>query len=455
VKRAIPLLITALLSGCQLNFSSAGTWTVESAPPAPISTSAVVTLADGRVALIGGFVQQTGQPTAQVLIFDAARNGWGTGAPMPEPVGFGAVVAPLHDGTVLVAGGAGAKGLIGDTWLYDPARNSWRRAGNLRVPRDQPSFAVLSDGRVLVAGGSVPLAQPVQLSNGQSITEGPVAGAEIFDPTTRAWSPAGRLSAARTFISLVALPNGAALAAGGCEGLGFAGPVQVGTGAASKAAELFDPQSLSWSSTVPMPAARCGASAVPLQDGRAFIAGGDQGSGRSAVTFDPVRHSWTFAGTVAGVVAGPPPIVLANGKVLLPNFELGPQQGRVGTAFVGGQLFDPASGDWNFATTTSVLVSSLFLNEGGSPEAVALPNGEAIVLLQTVALAFHPNESPPAAQILDSTGLTILLLALAALLALLLLLWYVRGVRQLPRSSAGVPAPQAREVVGAPDGADQ
>jgi hypothetical protein len=115
--------------------------------------------------------------------------------------------------------------------------------------------------------------------------------------------------------------------------------------------------------------------------------------------------------------------------VLLANFEIGPQQGRVGTALVGGQLLDPASGDWNFATTTSVLVSSLFLNEGGSPEGVALPNGEAIVLLQTVALAFHPNESPPAAQILDSTGLTLLLLTAAGLLALLLLIGYLLGFR--------------------------
>jgi hypothetical protein len=242
------------------------------------------------------------------------------------------------------------------------------------------------------------------------------------------------LSAARTFISLVALPHGMALAAGGCEGLGFAGAFQVGTGSASRTAELFDPQSLSWSSTMPMPAARCGASAVQLQDGRAFIVGGDQGSGSTAVMFDPRGDSWTFAGTVAGVVAVPPPIVLADGRVLLANFEIGPQHGRVGSAFVGGQVFDPASGDWNFATTTSVLVSSLFLNEGGSPETVALPNGEAIILLQTVALAFHPNLTPPAGQLLDSTGLTVLLLALAALLAFLLLLGYVRGVR--PRGAS-------------------
>jgi hypothetical protein len=121
--------------------------------------------------------------------------------------------------------------------------------------------------------------------------------------------------------------------------------------------------------------------------------------------------------------------VLADGRVLLPNLEIGSQQGRVGIAYVGGQVFDPSSGNWDFATTASVSVASLFLQEGGSPEVVPLPNGDAVVLLQTVALAFHPALSPPAGQVLDSTGLTIVLLGAAALMGLLLLLGYVRGLR--------------------------
>jgi hypothetical protein len=235
-------------------------------------------------------------------------------------------------------------------------------------------------------------------------------------------------------MSLVALPAGAALASGGCAGLGFAGAFQVGTGEASRDAEVFDPNRLGWAATTPMPEARCGASGVGLRDGRALVVGGDQAPASTAVIFDPESRRWTPAGTIAGTVVGPPPLLLAGGRVLLPNVEIGPQQGRVGTAFIGGQVFDPASGDWNFTTTTSVSVSSLFLQEGGSPEAVALPNGEAIVLLQTVALAFHPDASPPAGQVLDSLGLTLLLLALAAFLVLLLAIGYVRGVKPTSNS---------------------
>jgi hypothetical protein len=115
---------------------------------------------------------------------------------------------------------------------------------------------------------------------------------------------------------------------------------------------------------------------------------------------------------------------------MFPNEQAGPSQGRQGTAFVGGQIFDPASGDWNFVTTTSVPVSSLF--QGGPAIGVALPNGDAIVLLQTVALAFHPAIPPPAGQVLDSTGLSLVLLALCGVLGLILAVGYVRGRR--PRS---------------------
>jgi hypothetical protein len=427
VKRVVLLLLVlGLLCGCRLNFASVGTWSAEAPPPMLISATSAVPLADGRVALLGGFVQQTGQATSQVLIFDPSLNKWETGAPMPEPVGYGAVVTRLRDGAVLVAGGAGANGLVGDSWLYDPSRNSWSRAGSLNTPRDLPNFAVLTDGRVLVAGGAIPLAQPIQLSNGETINEKAVAGAELFDPATKTWSPAGQLNAASTYLTLVALPHGGALAAGGCAGYGYSGPIQAGTGAASSTAEVFDPQTLRWKLTTPMPEPRCDASGVPLSDGRALIVGGVQGSTSTAVIFDPGGRRWTATGVVAS--GGTSPILLANGRVMLPNVQLGPRQGNVLTVLVGGQIFDPASGDWSYVTTTSVPVSSFYLQEGGTSLSFALSSGDAIVLLQTVALAFHPNARPPAGQILDSTGLTLSLLAVAGLLALVLLLVYVRGV---------------------------
>jgi hypothetical protein len=119
------------------------------------------------------------------------------------------------------------------------------------------------------------------------------------------------------------------------------------------------------------------------------------------------------------------PVVLADGRVLVPGYQTGPQRGRVGTEFVGGQIFDPATGSWTFTTTTSVPVSAFLLVQGLNPVAVALPNGDAFVLLETVAVTFYPNVAPPASQVLESTSVTVLLLGVAAALGLLLLAGYL------------------------------
>ena len=60
---------------------------------------------------------------------------------------------------------------------------------------------------------------------------------------------------------------------------------------------------------------------------------------------------------------------------------------------------------------------------------MALPDGSALVFLQTVALSFHPQVAPPATQLLDSTGLTTMLLVIAAVIGLLMLFAYWRAGR--------------------------
>jgi Galactose oxidase, central domain/Kelch motif len=410
--------VLPLTAGCQINFSTVGTWSVETPPPVPITTNSVVPLPDGRVAIFGGFAPATGRALTQTMLFDPLANNWMVGAPMPGPLRPDVVVA-LHDGTVLVEGGQGGDGPSGDTWLYDAGSNSWSRAGSLHTARAHSSFAILTDGRVLVEGGSRPLSQPIQLANGNTLSYQAVDSAEIFDPATKTWSPAGRLNSARSYVALVALPHGMALAAGGCRGGLDAG------GASLTVAELFDPSTKAWSPTTPLPEPRCGASGVPLPDGRALLVGGDLGPTFTAVAFDSRSHRWALAGTI--LPGDSSPILLADGRVMLSNMQTSPVQGRVGTAFVGGQIFDPKSGDWNFATTTSVLIPSNFL-QGGSSTPVALPNGDAIVLLQTVALDFHPAVAPPTRQVLDSAGLTLVLLLMLGLLVLLLAVGYMHDV---------------------------
>ena len=68
---------------------------------------------------------------------------------------------------------------------------------------------LLSDGRVLAAGGDA-----VVLNPGEPLSPA-LASAEIWDPATGLWSLTGAMLAARDAFELVALPDGTALACGG------------------------------------------------------------------------------------------------------------------------------------------------------------------------------------------------------------------------------------------------
>lgn len=90
----------------------------------------------------------------------------------------------LPNGKVLVAGGvqqAFPGTAFASAELYDPATGSFTPAGNMTTPRSGHTATLLADGRVLIAGGSV----------GTS--------AELYDPTTGAFTATGGM--------MIALPG--------------------------------------------------------------------------------------------------------------------------------------------------------------------------------------------------------------------------------------------------------
>jgi hypothetical protein len=54
---------------------------------------------------------------------------------------------------VLVVGGQGSGGYLSSAELYEPATGTWAPAGGLVTGRQSHSAALLPDGRVLVTGG--------------------------------------------------------------------------------------------------------------------------------------------------------------------------------------------------------------------------------------------------------------------------------------------------------------
>src|SRR4029077_1377524 len=91
--------------------------------------------------------------------------------------------------------------------LGDGAGALFASAPNMPVGLSSHSTAVLADGRVLLAGGVD--------TTGDFFIADPVTRAEIYDPAPRAWSLAAPLPTARSSALAVALTDGRVLLVGG------------------------------------------------------------------------------------------------------------------------------------------------------------------------------------------------------------------------------------------------
>lgn len=247
----------------------------------------------------------------------------------------------LSNGKVLVAGGSGSAGTT--TVLYDPSTDTWTpTSGSLSVVRDQDSTAtLLPSGRVLIVGGL-----------------GGTTG-ELYDPATDTWTPTSALRALRAESSATLLQNGQVLVVGG-----FAT-------AARRTAELYDPSTDTWTLTSPPRNGRMNHTATLLQDGRVLVVGGLFG-GRTAELYDPATGTWTST-------AGQPNVarqshtatVLKNGQVLV--------AGGWGAGGTSAELYDPTVGTWTSTfgplnnahvnhTATLTLNGNVLVVGGGDPQ---------------------------------------------------------------------------------------
>lgn len=171
---------------------------------APRVQPSAIALPDGKVLVLGGWVD--GRASATTEIFDPAKGRSVSGPTMAAPRNAPAVVA-LVDGRILIAGGYDGGDVRGDAEIFDPATRRMIRTGPLGTARSGATATLLADGRVLIVGGGRPDREP----------RSALANAELFDPATGRFSATGKLAQARYKHGAVRLENGDVLVVGGSD----------------------------------------------------------------------------------------------------------------------------------------------------------------------------------------------------------------------------------------------
>jgi galactose oxidase-like protein/concanavalin A-like lectin/glucanase superfamily protein/IPT/TIG domain-containing protein len=242
-----------------------------------------VTLGSGRVLIFGGFKDtKTGAKAMTVDSYDPVSNTITT-LPSTANKGFGNY-PKLH----LLADGRIAWTNLARTQLFNPATNAWSASALTNYGgRGESGSSVLLPGmnKVLVFGGP-------------NATTGATATAEIgdFSTSTPSWRYTGSMNAARVWANGVLLPDGKVLAVGGGGGGTYTNPV--------RQAELFDPQSETWTTMAAQQAPRVyHSTAVLLPDGRVLSAGHDNGTMQT--TAEIYSPPYLFKGPRPSITAAP------------------------------------------------------------------------------------------------------------------------------------------------------
>jgi N-acetylneuraminic acid mutarotase len=189
----------------------------------------------------------------------------------------------LTDGRVLVAGGNYPQS--GAAEIYDPKTEQWSPVQKMITPRDRHAAALLGDGSVLVCGG---------FSHADKVN--PTAKAERFDPTTRRWKAIAPMTEPRAYQTATLLPSGKVLVAAGERSQNIA------------SAEIYDPPSDKWTAIEPLSTPHAyGQTATLLARGLVLVVGGEPNAPDHRLTaalrvvelFDPGHQSWSKMGSLA------------------------------------------------------------------------------------------------------------------------------------------------------------
>ncbi len=313
------------------------------------SGHAAVALADGRVAVFGGY-DTSSTVTGSIEVFDPAGENW-----TPSKAVLGVARARLSatlliDGRVLVAGGetASLTDVGTDAWeIWDPAADAIAASGTLVERRTRHRAVRLGDGRVLVTGGS-----RTDASGAPNFSR---ATAEIFDPLSLSSSALPSMAVPRAGHEATLLADGRVLVTGGHGSIATA--------------EVYDPGTVGFSGAGTMTQARRDHTATLLGDGSVLVAGGGS---FTADRWIPSQNGFFQVQNMGDVRSLHTAVLVANGRVMIAGGE---------KPVSGGGVFFHSTMDFFDPPTESFLFPDLRTRVPRSGHtATLLPGGDVLLV---------------------------------------------------------------------------
>jgi hypothetical protein len=270
-------------------------------------------------------------------------------APMLEPrSGHAATLLP--NGKVLITGGMRRnQDFYKSAELYDPATGKFRPAGDMSMGRVGHIAVLLGSGKVLIAGGW--------------INRGATDSAELYDPASGKFSVIAPMTTRRGRPSATLLENGDILIAGGED--------HDGPDATLASAEIFRAATLRFQPVGAMHHPRISHTSVLLRDGRVLVAGGFAGVvTASAEIFDPRTSAFTETGSLTAGRCKHTAGLLPDGRVLIAG---GAADRTWKSNLNSAETYDPNTG--KFTPVASLNDSRFKLPD----EAVRLASGQLLI----------------------------------------------------------------------------
>ena len=335
----LPLLVLGVSTPASIAMAqSPGTFTTTGSMTAPRAGHTATLLLNGKVLIAGGSPGglSTGQQDSAELYDPSTGAFTPTAGPMTTRSGHTATL--LADGRVLIAGGrSGASGTldIASAELYDPASSTFTPAGVMTHLRGLNWATLLADGRVLLTGCAIPCNSAI---------------AELYDPATGRFADAGAPAAGGGAAALLA--DGRVLITGGCT-----------------AVQVFDPGAGTFRFTGPMINGCADINtATLLTNGKVLFAGNTENDGHpaNAELYNPAAGTFASLGHTIGPHQFSAATLIPDGTVLITGGQL-----PGGNGDSGAELYLPTTGV--FALAGKMTTSR------HSHTATLLPNGSVLI----------------------------------------------------------------------------